>query len=94
MASRGVDFGKTLPGGIWAALRSPARVDTEEDAQTETETTEQTQSETGKPEDNPSHPNYTGRPPNGTFKKLARLWDEKHTAQEAQGKNGDKMPDV
>ena len=70
------------------------RVDTKEDAQTETETTEQTQSETGKPEDNPSHPNYTGRPPNGTFKKLARLWDEKHTAQEAQGKNGDKMPDV
>ena len=25
MASGGVDFGKTLPGGIWAALRSPAR---------------------------------------------------------------------
>ena len=70
------------------------RVDTKEDAQTETETTEQTQSETGKPEDNPSHPNYTGRPPNGTFKKLARLWDEKHTAQEAQGKNGDTIPDI
>ena len=70
------------------------RVDTKEDAQTETETTEQTQSETGKPEDNPSHPNYTGRPPNGTFEKLARRWDEKHAAQEAQGKNGDKMPDV
>ncbi len=69
-------------------------VHTEEDAQTETETTEQTQSETGKPEDNPSHPNYTGRPPNGTFEKLARRWDEKHAAQEAQGKNGDKMPDV
>ena len=47
------------------------RVDTKEDAQTETETTEQTQSETGKPEDNPSHPNYTGRPPNGTFEKVS-----------------------
>ena len=68
--------------------------DTEEDAQTETETTEQTQSETGKPEDNPSHPNYTGRPPDGTFEKVARRWDEKRAAQEAQGKNGDKMPDV
>ena len=93
MASGGVDFGKTLPGGIWAALRSPA-CDPEEDAQTETETTEQTQSETGKPEDNPSHPNYTGRPPDGTFEKVARRWDEKHAAQQAQGKNGDKMPEV
>ena len=70
------------------------RVDTKEDAQTETETTEQTQSETGKPEDNPNHPNYTGRPPNGTFEKLARRWDEKHAAQEAQGKNGDTIPDI
>ena len=68
--------------------------DTEDDVQTESETTEQTQSETGKPEDNPSHPNYTGRPPNGTFEKLARRWDEKHAAQQAQGKNGDKMPEV
>ena len=67
---------------------------TEEDAQTETETTEQTQSETGKPEDNPSHPNYTGRPPDGTFENVARRWDEKHAAQQAQGKNGDKMPEV
>ena len=69
-------------------------VHTEEDIQTESETTEQTQSETGKPEDNPSHPNYTGRPPNGTFEKLARRWDEKHAAQEAQVKNGDTIPDI
>ena len=68
--------------------------DVEDEVHTESETTEQTQSETGKPEDNPSHPNYTGRPPNGTFEKLARRWDEKHAAQEAQGKNGDKMPEV
>ena len=94
MASGGVDFGKTLPGGIWAPRSAAQHGDVEEDAQTETETTEQTQSETGKPEDNPSHPNYTGRPPNGTFEKLARRWDEKHAAQQAQGKNGDKMPEV
>ena len=69
-------------------------VETEEDVQTESETTEHSQSVTGKPEDNPSHPNYNGRPPRGTFEKLARRWDQRHTAPEAQGRNGDQMPDV
>ena len=59
--------------------------DVEDEVHTESETTEQTQSETGKPEDNPSHPNYTGRPPDGTFEKVARRWDEQHAAQQAQG---------
>ena len=69
-------------------------VETDEDVQTESETTEHTQSETGKPEDDPSHPNYTGRPPKGTFEKLARRWDEQHTALKAQGRNGEQMPEV
>ena len=66
----------------------------EDDVQTESEVMEQTQSETGKPEDNPGHPNYTGRPPNGTFAKLARRWDELNSTQKSGGQNGDKTPDV
>ena len=77
--------------GRRAAMQHADAVD---EVHTESETTEQTQSETGKPEDNPSHPNYTGRPPNGTFEKLARRWDEQHSTQNAGGRNGDKMPDV
>ena len=69
-------------------------VETDEDVQTESETTQHSQSETGKPEDNPRHPNYNGRPPRGTFEKLAQRWDQRHTAQEAQGRNGEQMPDV
>ena len=61
---------------------------------THVETEKKEPSATGKPEDDPSHPNYTGRPPDGTFEKVARRWDEKHAAQQAQGKNGDKMPEV
>ena len=66
--------------------------DTAQDTHVETEKKEP--SATGKPEDDPSHPNYTGRPPNGTFEKLARRWDELHSTQNAGGRNGDKMPDV
>lgn len=69
-------------------------VETEQETKTESETAEQTQSETGKPEDNPSHPNYTGRPPSGTFEKLAQRWDQLHSTRKAGGRNGDKMPDV
>ena len=69
-------------------------VKTDEDVQTEPETTEQSQSETGKPEDNPSHPNYNGRPPKGTFEQLARRWDQRHTAQEARGRSSEQMAEV
>lgn len=73
---------------------SDQAVETEQETQTEPETTEQTQSETGKPEDNPSHPNYNGRPPNGTFEKLARRWDELNSPREAGGRSNDKMAEV
>ena len=68
--------------------------ESEDDVQTESETTEYSESETGKPEDDPSHPNYTGRPPRGTFEKLARRWDELHSTKKTGGENGDKTPDV
>ena len=38
-------------------------VETDVKAQTESEITVYSESETGKPEDNPSHPNYNGKPP-------------------------------
>ena len=69
-------------------------VEADEKVQTAAETTEQSQSETGKPEDNPSHPNYNGKPPKGTFEKLAQRWDQLNTAQEARGRNGEQMPKV
>ena len=68
--------------------------DSDRVTQAETETAAQTQSATGKPEDDPRHPNYTGRPPKGTFERLTQSWDEKHTAPNAQGDNGDKIPEV
>jgi len=68
--------------------------DAENEVHSESETSEQTQSETGKPEDNPSHPNYTGRPPIGTFEALARRWDELNSTQKSGGQNGDKIRDV
>lgn len=76
--------------------RRPAvqTADSEDRAHTKSETSEKTQSETEKPEDNPSHPNYTGRPPNGTFEKLAQRWDELNSTQKLGGQNGEKIRDV
>ncbi len=65
-----------------------------DEVHTESETTEQTEAETGEPEDNPSHPNYNGRPPNGTFETLARRWDKLNSPRKAGGRSNDKMPEV
>lgn len=79
------DFGRR------AAVK-PAETDVE--VKTESETTVYSESETGNPEDNPSHPNYNGKPPKGTFEKLAQRWDKLNTAQEARGRSSEQMPDV
>ena len=79
------DFGRS------AAIRPS---DTRQFEHVGTQNTQPAQSATRKAEDDPSHPNYTGRPPHGTFETLARRWDEQKIAQEAEEENRDKIPEV